>query len=203
MTQYVAVFAAVTGAVLNIIGLVPYLRDIFRGKTKPERAMWWIYTLLFGVLLAAQWSADARWLLLVSGVYVVSALLIAVLSVKYGFGTMRRRDWLSLCIAVAGLVLWWFTSEPLIAILIVIAIDMAGFWLTLVKTWQAPYSETLVSWRLSCAAAIISLLAITNWTLPVIVYPVYSIVGTAGIVWLIQYRRSKITEPTNVTPTQQ
>jgi hypothetical protein len=135
----VAVVASIIGNVANI----PYIRDIFRHKTKPERAMWWIYTVLFSVLFVAQMSAGAEWLLIVSAGYVLSSAIIAALSVKYGYGSFHKRDLFSLGVAGLGLILWAITNNPLVAVLIVIVVDFAGFWLTLVKTWHAPHSERL------------------------------------------------------------
>ena len=186
--------AGVAAGLVGFVGTLPYIRDIFRGKTKPERAMWWIYSLLFGVLFIAQLDANAGWLLVATAVYVLSAVIIAILSVPYGYGRFHRRDWLSLVVAVAGLGLWWLTDSPLLAIILVIIIDFAGFWLTLVKTWRAPHSETLISWQLSCIAAALSLLSIHYWTMAVIIYPIYAVLGTGLIVWLIMYRRRQVAE---------
>jgi hypothetical protein len=156
--------------------------------------MWWIHTALFMLLFAAQLKADAKWLLIISGEYVLTSLIIAILSVKYGFGSLHKRDGVSLIIAVLGLAFWIITDKPLVAILSVIVIDFAGFWLTLVKTWHAPHSETLVTWQLNCASAIISLFAISNWTFTIVSYPLYAVLGTVLIVWLIMYRRTRIRE---------
>jgi uncharacterized protein with PQ loop repeat len=136
--------------ILSVVSTIPYVIDIFRHKTKPERAMWWVYSFLFALLFFAQLSAGAQWLLIVTAAYVLSSTLIAVLSVKYGYGSFHKRDTVSIAIAALGLVAWLFTDRPLIAVLMVITVDFAGFWLTLVKTWHAPHSETLITWQISC-----------------------------------------------------
>jgi len=188
-----ALLAAVAG-IINLLGFLPYLRDIFLHKTKPERAMWWIYTVLFTVLFAAQVKAGAHWLLLVTGVYIVSAAIVAVLSLWYGYGSFHKRDAVSLIIAVLGLALWLATDKPLLAILMVIVVDAAGFWLTLVKTWHAPHSETLISWQAACLAGVLSLFTIGTWTLELVIYPIYAVLGTGLLVGLIMYRRTKVAE---------
>jgi hypothetical protein len=194
MHSNLVVTAGIISALINTIGTVPYVIDIFRHKTKPERAMWWIYMVLFGLLFAAQANAKAGWLLVVTATYVFDAALIAVLSLKYGYGKLHRRDAWSLLIAAAGLVAWKVLHQPLAAILMVIVVDAAGFWLTLVKTWHAPHSETLIAWQLSLVGAIVSLFSVSKWTLDIAIYPVYAVLGTGFIVWLIMYRRTKIKE---------
>lgn len=192
--HYSPLLLGASSGILGLIGNVPYIRDIFRHKTKPERAMWWIYTVLFSALFAAQASAGAHWLLLVTGEYVMASALFAVLSVRYGYGSFHKRDAVSLMIAGLGLVAWLLTDKPLVAIIMVVVIDFAGFWLTLIKTWHAPHSETLITWQLSCASAIISIFAISTWNLTVLLYPMYAVIATAFFVWLIMYRRTKVKE---------
>jgi hypothetical protein len=85
-----------TSALLNFVGTVPYVRDILRGKTKPQRSMWWIYTGLFMLLFAAQVGAGAGWLLVVTAGYVLSSTLTALLSLRYGFGSFHNRETFSL-----------------------------------------------------------------------------------------------------------
>jgi hypothetical protein len=184
----------ITGALLNIIGNVPYVLDILRHKTRPQRSMWWIYAGLFVLLFAAQVGAGAKWVLVITAEYVLSSLLIAVLSLRYGFGTFHKRDLYSIAVAIAGLLAWLLTNNPLLAICMVIIIDFAGFWLTLVKTWHAPHSETLISWELSFVGALLSIFSVGTWSIAVIIYPVYAVLGTGLLVWLIIYRRRQVTQ---------
>jgi len=156
--------------------------------------MWWIYSVLFGVLFAAQMSAGAHWLLLVTAAYIATSVAIAVLSVWYGYGSLHKRDAISLVIAITGLLLWQLTDKPLVAIILVIVVDFAGFWLTLVKTWHAPHTETLISWQLALVTAVLSIFSAGTWTLEVLLYPVYAVLATAFIVWMIMYRRTKVAE---------
>ena len=194
MSDAQTALVGVIAGILNICGTIPYVRDIFRHKTKPERAMWWVYAVLFSVLFFAQFDSDAGWLLLITGSYIISAALIAILSVKYGYGSFHKRDTISLAIAALGLIGWWITDSALVAIILVIVIDFAGFWLTLVKTWAAPHSETLIAWQLSLVSALLSLLSIQNWSFAVWIYPVYAVLAVGLIVWLIMYRRTKVSE---------
>jgi len=184
--------AGISAGIINTIGLVPYIRDIFRHKTKPERAMWWIYAVLFSLLFAAQLKAGASWLLCVTAAYILSSILIAILSLRYGYGSFHKRDMFSLVIVALGLLLWLITSQPLLAIILVIIVDFAGFWLTLFKTWHAPRSETLVAWELACLAAIISVFSIKTVSLSVIIYPLYAVLGSGLLVCEIIYRRARV-----------
>ena len=61
MGQQLLAVLGIASAVVNTIGLVPYLRDIFRHKTKPERAAWWIWLTLNMIAFFAQLAAGATW----------------------------------------------------------------------------------------------------------------------------------------------
>jgi hypothetical protein len=189
-----SLLAGVIASILGIAGLIPYLRDIFLRKTKPERAMWWIYTALFALLFFAQVSAGAHYLLIVTATYVLSSTVIAILSVKYGYGSFHLRDGLSLAVAAIGLVLWRLTNNPLIAILMVIIVDFAGFWLTLLKAWHAPHSETLIFWELTLTATVFSVFSAGSWKLSIIIYPIYAVIADVLLVCLIIYRRRMVKE---------
>lgn len=192
MSDTTLALLGVSSGVFNVLGLIPYIRDIFLGKTKPERAMWWIYAVLFAVLFVAQANAGVRWPLVFTAASLLSAGFIALLSVRYGYGKLHRRDVISLVIAGIGIVLWRLYNVPLVAIITIIAVDFAGFWLTLVKTWHAPHSETLIAWQCSFIASLCSVLSVGNLQPAAIAYPLYSVLGTAAIVWLIVHRRAKV-----------
>ena len=124
MSQNILIFFAVVSAIANFVGLFPYIRDILAKKTKPERATWWIWASLSVVAFSAQVAAGATWSLAMTGAQGIGVFIIAILSVKYGYGTFRKKDYLSLLIAGLGIVLWTITDNPLTALLIVIFVDV-------------------------------------------------------------------------------
>lgn len=183
---------AILGIILQLIGFVPYIVDIFRGKTKPERASFWIFTLLIVITIAAQLSQGLTWATVLLMVWAFNTGFIALLSLKYGYGTFKRRDFVSVIVALIGVVLWWVTDQPLVAALIVVGVDFAGFWLTLVKTWAAPYTETMIAWLLSGLGALCALIAAATFDPVQISYLLYSVIANLGIVWIIVYRRRHV-----------
>lgn len=186
-----AILGIVAG-VVNTIGLVPYVRDILGKKTKPERATWWIWLALnliaFWALLSEGWT----WYLAVMIASISAVALIAVLSIKFGYGTFKRRDILSLVVAGIGIILWKLTDQPVAALLIVMAIDFVGLWLTLTKTWEAPQTETLISWILAASGSALGLMAVGSGDITKLIYPVYIALGNSSIVFVILYRRPKV-----------
>ncbi|MBP9853060.1 MAG: hypothetical protein QG629_24 [Patescibacteria group bacterium] len=179
----------IAAALLNILGTIPYIRDILRGKTKPERMTWWIWAMLMGVILAAQISEGASWAIIWTATTVVLMVAIGVLSIRYGYGRMERRDYIALLLAVTGVILWKITENALVAVMLVVAVDAVAAWLTAVKTWRAPQTETLVSWVASTAAAALNILSAHTFNLVIIAYAVYAFVANAVITSILVSRR--------------
>jgi hypothetical protein len=67
---------------ISALACIPYFISIIRGKTKPNRATWWIWSWL-GVLLFFSYKAsgatDTLWVALV---YMITPLITALLSLN-------------------------------------------------------------------------------------------------------------------------
>ena len=190
-TTLLAVFG-ITSGVLNLIGLAPYILDIFRKKTQPERATWWIWSVLNFIALAALIDAGAGWQLAMNAAQTISVTLIAFLSLKYGFGKFHKKDFISLIIALAGVALWRFTHQPILALLIVVAIDALGTWLTVTKTWKAPHTETYIAWVIASVSAAFGVMAVGEWSFTKLLYPLYIALADTLLTVIIFYRRPLI-----------
>lgn len=162
--------------VLSVITYVPYLRDIFRLKTKPERATWFIWAVLSGIAFFSQMAKGATDSLWLVGVQTIGVVVIFILSIRYGVGGFVRRDMIALGAAGLGLVLWYYTNEAAFALLIAIVIDAIGASLTVLKAYKDPESETLSTWVLSGTAGIFATLAVGSLDYILLAFPVYVIV---------------------------
>jgi len=180
----------VGSALLDLAAIVPYIRSIRSGKTKPERSTWWIWSILMVIALAAQAAAGATWSLLLTGTLLIGNLTIAALSVRSGYGHFKAKDLVALLVTALGAVLWKATNNPLAALIVIIAVDFLGNWLTLTKSWRAPYSENLFSWALMALAGVAGLLAVGSWHLTPIIFPLYLIFANSLEAGAIAGRRS-------------
>ena len=109
--------------VLASLAYVPYVIEILRGKTKPERASWFIWSVLALSAFFSQFAKGATNSLWQTTFDSLGTFIILGLSFKYGVGGFKKRDIVALLIAVSGLVLWYVTKEPLLALVLVILID--------------------------------------------------------------------------------
>src|SRR5258708_757111 len=119
-------FAILSGLIM-LFGGPPYVIDIFKGKTKPQRTTWFIWSVQGLIAFGSQMSLGAQWSLVFAGLDAVGDLAVFLLSLKFGVGGgWRRIDVGALAIACVGLVASVVARAPLIALLGVILADFAG-----------------------------------------------------------------------------
>ena len=69
------IILGVFASILNILGYIPYIRDIVRGVVKPQRITWGIWTILTTVAAVNQVLNDGGY----SSLFFVStAILVAI-----------------------------------------------------------------------------------------------------------------------------
>ena len=188
-----AIFGYIS-AILSILMIVPYIRDILLLKTKPERASWFIWTVLGFISFFSQMAKGATNSLWLTGGQTLAVLIIVLLSIKYGVGGFTKRDTRALIAAVIGLVLWYLTKEAAWALFIVIAVDTIGTALTAIKSYEDPGSETLSTWAISGTSGIFGALAVGSLNPILLVYPFYIIIANYTIVATILLGRKKLSK---------
>ncbi len=179
-------------ALLSILMIVPYVRDIFLLKTKPERASWFIWTTLGFIAFFSQWAKGATDSLWLTAGQTLAVFIILVLSIKYGVGGFNKRDIRALIAAGIGLILWYITNEAAWALFFVIVIDSIGTLLTAVKAYEDPESETFSTWIMSGTSGIFGALAVGVMNPILLAYPLYLVVANYLIVVMILLGKRKL-----------
>lgn len=180
-------------AILSILMVAPYIRDIFLLKTKPERASWFIWTVLGFIAFFSQLAKGATDSLWLNAGQTLATLIIVLLSIKYGVGGFTKRDIRALIAAGIGLIIWYFTKEAAWALIIMIMIDSIGTLLTAIKTYEDPKSETMSTWAISGTSGIFGLLAVGTFSNPILLlYPIYIIVANYLIIVMMVLGRKRL-----------
>ncbi|MFH0712515.1 MAG: hypothetical protein V2A55_01515 [Candidatus Jorgensenbacteria bacterium] len=170
-----------------ILSFLPYIRDIFRDKTKPERASWLIWTILGLISLFSQLAKGATWSSIMTGAQAAGDALIFLLALKYGLGGLQKRDIAGLTGAAIGLVLWGLTGEAAVALFIVIFVDAIGVALTVIKTYKYPSTETVSSWVLTFLGGLFACVAVGRLDFVLLAFPFYICLASVFIlisIWL-------------------
>jgi hypothetical protein len=184
------------GAVCGLLALavstidsVPYVRDIFRGRTRPYRATWAIWTTLGIVVFIAQAADGASWSLLMVGAQAVAVTVVFGLSITRGSGGLGPVDLAIIAVAAAGIGGWYASSRPLFATACVVLADLAAVALMLPKTWRDPGSETPSSFLLAGVAGLLGTAAVGAIDPSLLLYPGYFAVVNTGLAGIIVVRQ--------------
>ena len=179
----------VIAGVLTLIGFIPYWWAILQGSTCPNRATWWIWTIV-GIIIAFSYRASgAQSTMWVPIVYVIGPFCTALLSIKFGADGWTKLDTICVLGVAIGLILWGVYRSPQLTLGLNIGIDFLGALLTIRKSIRDPDSEDLFSWLLFALANIINLLAVDRLEWQIILYPVYVVLITAIVCWCLWWGR--------------
>lgn len=188
MPEITAIAGKVAG-IVSLVAFLPYIVAIMRGKTTPNRATWWIWTIVGFMLGASYYSSGANHTIWVPMSYIIGPLVTAILSIKYGEGGWTRFDRACLFGAAVSAVFWWLFSSPLVALLINLFIDFLGALPTIKKAYYKPETENKLAWTLFIIGNTTNLFAIETWSFAIAVYPIYMFFGSGTIAALVLRRK--------------
>lgn len=174
------IFAILSGLILAA-GAPPYLIDILKGKTKPERATWFIWSVLGTIAFFSQLSLHGGWSLVFIGLDGLGSIIVFLLSLRYGVGGWSLLDKAGLAIATIGVVISLLARDATIALGGVVLADVAGVVLTVQKTFRNPRSETSITWFFLGTSALFGALAVGKIQFNLLLYPVYLAVANYGV----------------------
>ncbi len=196
MTMQMTQLAGWLAGAVSFVSTARYLVAILRGGTRPNRATWWILTLVGGLVAASYYESGARHTMWVPVSYVIGPLAVALVSLRYGEGGWTRLDRYCIAVALLGAVVWSALSSPFAALLCFLCIDFAGLLPTLRKSYREPRGEDGLAWVLAAFAGAINLLAIERWEARIAIYPVYIALGNGVIAALVALPRKRNTPGT-------
>lgn len=175
----------VLSVLITLVAVVPYLRDILKGTTKPNLVSWITWSLLTGVATIAEFAAGEHVAAIFTGAACVETLAVVVFGLGKGFVKYTAFDVWCQVGALVGFALWWLFNSPAVAVMAAVTIDLIGALPTMRHSWLAPHEETWQTFALSGLGGCFALLALSsyNWTsLPYAVYIVLANVLMTGII---------------------
>ncbi len=182
------VFAAVAMSI-TVISYLPYLWSMWRGHTRPQAFSWILWGLLTGIGFAAQLAGGAGPGAWNTGCSTLFCLSVALISIFQSGLRASRTDWIMFMIGLLALPLWYFTSDPIWALVLVMSIDGIAFWLTLKKAWMLPKEELAFSYAVYGVSILFALFAMQHYNVITVVYPVFIFFGNITIASVVLMRR--------------
>ncbi len=149
----------------GILAAALYISTIIRSTTRPHVVTRFVLLIVSALALTSILAADANAgsVAIVSIVFAQS-LIIFLLSFRYGVieKTIKQIgvfDLMCFVIALAGVVVWQTTGNPLTAIICSILADFVAYVPAFVKTWKRPATESHWLYSLSIVSKALSLVA--------------------------------------------
>ena len=193
MTILVKESFSATAIILTFIAFIPYIRSIQQGKTIPHAFSWIIWASVTFIIFLAQLADKGglgAWPIGVSGIITLYVAMLAYS--KKSDLTITTTDWLFFISALTAIPFWYFTSNPLWAVLILTTIDLLGFAPTFRKSYQYPYSEQLTFYAIIASRNIFSIFALENYSLTTLLFPAATALACILFIQMVSIRRIKV-----------
>jgi hypothetical protein len=176
--------------ILTLVMFVPYIRTIRQGTTRPHFFSWVIWGLGTITVFLAQLAGHAgagAWAIGVSGV--ITLYIAALAYLKRTDLAITRTDWAFLAASLSALPCWYFTSDPLWAVLILTAVDLAGFGPTFRSAYVRPWSEHMGFFAMGAIRNGLVILALEHYSVTTVLFPAAVGAGCIALVALLALRR--------------
>lgn len=175
---------AAIALVLTFVAFYPYIRAILREETRPHVFSWIVWGAGTIVVFAAQLADGAgvgAWPIGVSGAITCSVALLAL--AKTADTTIVKMDWVFLVLALSALPLWFFTSTPLSAVIVLTVVDLLGFGPSIRKAFEFPHEENALFFAIGATRNAFVVAALENYSWTTVLFP--AAVGAACLVFVV------------------
>jgi len=186
---------AIVAAVITVTAFFPYIRDLLQGRTQPHIYTWLIWAITQSTAVAGIWYGGGGWGAVNLTVGTFFVFVIFLLSFKYGTRNITTFDTVTFIAALGAIFVWWGLKNPVLAVLLVTAIDVVGYIPTFRKSFEEPWSETVVTWMAFVVGNILSIFALNAFNLLTLTYILTIIVANTVVVCICLIRRRVIPKP--------
>ena len=181
----------IIAALMAISSAFLYIRDIFRGNTRPHIYTWLIWAIVTVIGFLGQWFGGGGTGSWATGVTAIYTIFVFILSLRYGTPDITNFDKVCLALALISIVPWLLTQNVLLSVILATFTDVIGFLPTIRKTWNAPRSESLGSMYFDALKHSLSIASLQRYSLLTWLYPAGVLFAKVVIIGEINFRRLK------------
>ncbi|MFA6252035.1 MAG: hypothetical protein WCX74_01405 [Candidatus Paceibacterota bacterium] len=191
----IKIIFSVIATFIGVIAFIPYLKDIFSLKTKPHIYTWLIWILTQGTAVVGILYGGGDWgaLNLIVGLFFL--IIVLFFSLRYGTKNITKGDTIILVLALIAVLIWWQLKQPLISVFMVSVIDTIGYFPSFRKSYQEPWSETLITWFLFAMSNIFAVLALKEYNLLTLTYLASITIANCALFLICYFRRRFVPKP--------
>lgn len=175
----IAHWLVILSYIVALTGCAGYMRDTIQGRTKPNRASWFLWTLApvlsFCTALAAHANIWSVAIIVLSGL-VCGLIFLASLVNRQSYWKLDQWDILCGLCSLSALGFWLVLHDPIVGLILAIAADAFASIPTLRKAWTHPETETGWTFITGFTSTVLCIPATTAWDLPNFGFTVYLLV---------------------------
>lgn len=191
---YKDLFSAVAIA-LTFIAFIPYIRSTLKQEIKPHVFSWVIWGSTTFLVFIAQFEGGGgvgAWPIGVSGLITMYVAFLAYL--KKSDISITKTDWCFFLSALSALPLWYFTADPLWAVVVLTTVDLLGFGPTVRKAYSHPFEENLTFFSLFMLRNILVVMALEHYSLTTALFPAVIATACFALIMIIVLRRHTLSK---------
>lgn len=183
-------YFVIIGALVGTFASVGYLIDTIKGKIKPNRVSFLLWSIAPLIAFAAQVKEGVglESLMTFSVGFLPLLIFLATFINKKSEWKLSKFDLVCGALSVVGLIIWLVTQVGNIAIFFSIVADALAALPTLAKSYKDPDSEVAWPWIVVSIGIVITLLTIKQLTFENSGFIIYVLIVNAIIYALIQFR---------------
>jgi hypothetical protein len=180
----------IIGTLISAIGSFVYLIDTIKGKIKPNRVSFLLWSIAPLIAFAAQikQGVGIESLMTFSTGFLPIMTFIASFVNKKAEWKITRFDLICGFLSILGLVLWQITKVGNIAIFFSIVADGLAAVPTIVKAYKYPDTEIAWPWVATSIGVVLTLLTLTSLTFANSGFIIYILLVDTLIFGLVQFR---------------
>lgn len=158
----IPLLASLASSVIFVIGMIWYVRDVYRGKVRVSIVSLFLLSLINFSQVGSLIAKELWYIVPFSVTAALLNLLICAIGYQNGKFVVKKMDIALFIAAVVGLVTWFVTDNPEYNIYILTATVLASIVPIVRKTFHDPSSETKLPWRIILVASLVLQLTITS-----------------------------------------
>jgi hypothetical protein len=180
----------IIGTLIGAVGSVAYLTNTVRGKVKPNRVSFLLWSIapLIAFFAQIKQGVGLEALMTFSTGFLPFTVFIASFVNKQAEWKLTRFDMVCGILSLAGLTLWMITKVANVAIFFSIVADGFAAVPTIVKAYKYPDTEIAWPWIATVFGVILTLLTLSTLTFANSGFILYILVVNTLIYTLVQFR---------------
>jgi hypothetical protein len=177
----------------TFLAFMPYILAITKGATPPHVFSWVIWGTSTIIVFFAQLKAGSgvgAWPIGLSALITMTVAWLAWY--KGGDAAITRMDWGFLLASLSALPVWFYTSDPLWAIIILTLVDLMGFGPTVRKAYSKPNEEQMTFYMLCFFRNALVIAALETYSLATLLFPSATGLACVLLVLMMALRRAQL-----------